>query len=73
MRESEDRYVSTADAAAPLCGEAEANAPQQAGWSVQAPVTHQPGHQLTQVQAIFGHHGPQHFCDGLGGLGLESH
>ena len=44
------------------------------GTQPQAPrVTHQPGHQLIQVQAVLGHHGPQDFRDGLGGLGLESH
>jgi len=36
-------------------------------------VTHQPGHQLIQPQAVLGRHGTQHFCDGLAGLGLESH
>jgi hypothetical protein len=35
--------------------------------------TYQSHQQATQVQAIFGHHGPQHFRDWLGGLGLESH
>lgn len=35
--------------------------------------THQPHQQATQVQAVLGHHGPQHFRDWLGGLGLESH
>lgn len=50
-----------------------------AAWYTEGPgslvslVTHQPGHQLIQAQAILGRHGTQHLRDGLAGLRLESH
>lgn len=50
-----------------------------AAWYTEGPgslvslVTHQPGHQLIQAQAVLGRHGTQHLRDGLAGLRLESH
>lgn len=67
-----------------LCGRLGANCT-LAGWSPWAArstegpvslvslVTHQPGHQFIQPQAVLGRHGTQHLRDGLAGLGLESH
>lgn len=35
--------------------------------------THNAGHQVREVQAVFGHDGPEDLRHRLGGLGLQAH
>lgn len=35
--------------------------------------THYFGHKITEIQAVFGHHGTEDLCDWFRGLGFKTH